>query len=68
MAYRRLRGNRADAKMADLVMLATEGRDITNFVQYMVDLPDPLPDIIKPWSWEEAEHRFLYRAKVLLNL
>jgi len=54
--------------MADLVMLATEGRDITNFVQYMVDLPDPLPDIIKPWSWEEAEHRFLYRAKVLLNL
>jgi hypothetical protein len=61
-------------KDADLVMLATELRDLMNGTEDDCDLPDPLPECIEPW-WHSfwgrlfpfwnAERRFIKRFKQL---
>lgn len=53
-------------KVADLTMLATEARDLCTFTLDRDDLPDPLPEQIVPWNWEEAERRYLHLAHELL--
>ena len=53
-------------KIADLTLLATEARDLCTFTLDRDDLPDPLPETIIPWTWEEAERRYLYLAHELL--
>lgn len=52
--------------LADARMLATEARDllVTNLEGWDW-LPEPLPDVIKPWSWRRAEKEFLYTASQL---
>jgi 5'-deoxynucleotidase YfbR-like HD superfamily hydrolase len=53
-------------KHADLVLLATEKRDLLGPEPAPWDpLPDPLTDRIEPWPWQEAERRFLERFKEL---
>lgn len=47
-------------KAADLMLLATEARDLMGPPPEEWDLVCPiLPDPIVPWSWEEAERQFL---------
>ena len=50
-------------KLADDVLLATEARDLTSPAkqpkEWLKGYPDPLPGEIEPWSWREAEARFL---------
>ena len=58
---------------ADLVALATEGRDLMGVpVNVGPDeawgLRDPLPDPIRPWGPEEAEARFLERYHMLTGV
>lgn len=54
---------------ADARFLATEKRDLMRPSRLVWGpLPDPLPDVIVPWSWDMAERRFLrkfykYEAK-----
>jgi hypothetical protein len=53
-------------KRADLVMLATERRDLMpaaapGHPDWDVDLPAPDPALIVPWSWPEARRQFLAR-------
>ncbi|KKK79599.1 hypothetical protein LCGC14_2831880 [marine sediment metagenome] len=52
-------------KHADLVLLATEARDLCAF-DLDRTLPSPLPDEIIPWPWEDAEERYLELAHHLL--
>lgn len=47
---------------ADLVMLATEKRDLLGpEPRRWLTLPDPLPERIEPWGWEQAEAKFIER-------
>jgi hypothetical protein len=53
-------------KHADVVMLATEKRDVLlPCPDWPLILPDPLPFKITPWTWQVAEQLFLDRAKEL---
>jgi hypothetical protein len=50
----------------DLVMLATEKRDVLNApVEWDIELPEPLLMQINPWPAETAKELFLDRAKEL---
>lgn len=56
-------------KHADLVMLATEQRDLMGPAPAKwLPMPDPLPDVIVPWTWREAERRFLARFEELTDV
>ncbi len=49
-------------KHADMVLLATEKRDLLGpEPRRWAKLPDPLPERIEPWGWEQAETRFVER-------
>ena len=51
---------------ADLVMLATEKRDVLlPCPEWDLVLPEPLPLKIMPWPWKIAEELFLDRVKEL---
>ncbi len=52
---------------ADMKMLATEARDIVGIdpIKDWKMKTEPLSKIIKPWSPEDAECKFLRRAKIL---
>jgi hypothetical protein len=53
-------------KHADMVMLATEKRDVLlPCPDWPLILPDPLPLKINPWPWQIAEEMFLDRVKEL---
>ena len=56
----------AAVKHADHVMLATEARDLCAFDLDRDDLPDPLSEQIIPWTWQQAEKRYLDLAQHLL--
>lgn len=50
----------------DNTLLATEARDLLGPAPDMWSpLPEPLPDKIEPWAWQEAEERFLATADAL---
>jgi len=52
-----------DIHRADLVMLATEKRDVLMpGAKWDLELPAPLPDIIYPFGAEEAEREFFRRC------
>lgn len=55
----------AEVKMADLIMLATEKRDIMkeapDVVWGILKCIEPAPEIIEPWSPDIAEEKFLHR-------
>lgn len=54
--------NHPVVKHADMVMLATEQRDLMGPPPAKWQaMPAPLPDVIVPWTWREAEARFLAR-------
>lgn len=60
----------AETKQADLIMLATETRDLMPLQWRYEFIPcicgvEPLPDVIEPWCWDEAEDRFLDSFKEL---
>lgn len=50
--------------MADLAALATERRDLmaASALPWEV-LPDPLPQVIRPWPWAKAAAEFLERLR-----
>lgn len=49
---------------ADLMALATERRDLmAASVQPWGILPDPLPQVIRPWPWAKAAAAFLERLR-----
>lgn len=51
---------------ADGVLLATEKRDLMGEEPMpWATMPDPLPEVIKPWGWEKAESMFLERYEGL---
>ena len=52
-------------KRADMVLLATERRDVKRATIWDRDLPAPLPGRIKPWSSRRAEREFLKRFREL---
>jgi hypothetical protein len=56
-----------EIKHADMVMLATERRDVLvqGGPEWGIDLPEPLPFPIQPWSWLKSEIEFLCRAEEL---
>ena len=55
---------RAAIRHADLVLLATEKRDVMVTPRRAWDrLPDPLPMVIKPWSPADAATRWLARLR-----
>ena len=56
-----------EIKEYDLILLATEGRDLLNKCEtdWLKDFPEPLPEIIIPWSWRMAEKEYLKRAEQL---
>lgn len=56
----------ASVKWADNVLLATEARDLMAPPPApWVAMPDPLDEVIVPWSAEEAERRFRARFEEL---
>lgn len=59
--------NHQEIKYGDLVMLATEKRDILmpGGPEWGLSLPEPLPVKILPWDSTSAEMCFLFRAKGL---
>lgn len=60
----------AEVKTADLILLATEQRDLMpehNDVWAVIAGVDALPDSIVPWSAVEAEEYFLERYRELAN-
>lgn len=53
---------RAQVKLADLVMLATERRDLQSAgPAWGKDLPDPAKFKINPWPWPKAMEAFMER-------
>lgn len=56
-------------KIADEILLATEARDLMGnaALERWSSLKDvqPLPEVIEPWTWQEAEARFLARFREL---
>jgi hypothetical protein len=59
-------------KAADRIMAITEIRDLLPSSVYQYFLPHfadvkPLPGIIEPWGWKEAEERFLVRFEELTS-
>jgi hypothetical protein len=52
---------------ADMVMLATERRDLMIQIDGWGDLPEPLGETILPWTWKRAEREFLYEYALLVN-
>jgi 5'-nucleotidase len=52
-------------KLADRIVLATEGRDVRSLAGLDGELPGPLLDKIVPWTARHAEWAFLDRAKQL---
>jgi uncharacterized protein len=60
----------AEVKTADLILLATEQRDLMpehDDVWALIATIDPLPDSIVPWSPNEAEEYFLERYRELVS-
>ena len=47
----------------DLILRATEARDLNVDMTDWEKLPDPLSNTIYPWPWQLAEERFLYYFK-----
>jgi hypothetical protein len=59
--------NYRDVKHADLVMLATERRDLmAPCPREWFPMPPPLEEIITPWTWEVSEFYFLRRFYELI--
>lgn len=59
----------AEVHHADQVLLATEKRDLMRPAPYpWITLPDPLPDVIQPWSPIAAKARFLARFRQLARV
>ena len=61
-----------DVKEADLVMLATEVRDLMppqgkEIFRFWTEDHEPLPDKIVPWDWATAEENFLCRHEELMR-
>jgi 5'-deoxynucleotidase YfbR-like HD superfamily hydrolase len=57
----------AQVKRADMVMLATERRDLlADGPDWGIDLPDPAGFTIKPWSWDMAMDRYAERLEAIL--
>ncbi len=57
-------------KVADLVLLATEARDLlgpTPVPWTHVTLPSPLTYRVRAWDPDEAEYRFRWRFETLMN-
>jgi hypothetical protein len=56
-----------DIHQADLVMLATEKRDVIapGGPEWELKLPAPLPAKTEPYSWYEAEGRFLLASQAM---
>ena len=53
-------------KRADNTLLATEARDLLGpHPAPWALLPPPLPEVIEPWPWQEAEWRFIKRFREL---
>ena len=46
-------------KLADNILLATEARDLDVDIQGWCELPEPLAEIIYPWTASDAEASFL---------
>lgn len=62
------KGPMAQVKFADMVMLATERRDLMGHCSKdWIELPQPLPEVIKPWKWEHAKSAFLHRFMTLAD-
>jgi hypothetical protein len=56
-----------DVHDADLIMLATEKRDLMTDCKWGIELPAPLPMTITPWTPVQAEAEFYGRALELLH-
>ena len=55
-------------EQADLIMLATEHRDIiADGPCWNMRLTEPMTEIIVPWPWQYAELEFLETAKIVLK-
>ena len=55
-----------EVAQADREMMSTERRDLMVVVPWeWEDLPPPLPEIIEPWTHEQAERRFMERYRQL---
>ena len=59
-------------RASDDLLLATEARDLMGVQErgiYWTSLADvqPLPERIEPWSWQEAEQRFLGEFRELIG-
>lgn len=57
-------------KDTDIVMLATERRDLMNPCEILWDSINgitPLSMKIEPWTWQKSEHEFLQRFRVLFS-
>lgn len=54
---------------ADMIALATERRDLlADQIDWSMPLPPPLPQAIRPLSWDRAEQLFLWRFRELCAL
>lgn len=50
---------------ADMVMLATEARDLMGDITHWTLTQEPTFEKIVPWTWEESEQKFLLRFNEL---
>ncbi len=54
---------------ADLVLLATERRDLmAPCAGELLNLPAPLPEVIHPWRYDQAEATWLLRLRALRRI